>query len=103
MTLIMLAYENTWKCGELKLHFSPSAGGLKAKKKKVGLSPGGLKLRACRRIHKKVPKIKKRGQDEPTRPKTKQKTPTCNFLFLFLSFFSEHSPSPNRTHACMPS
>ena len=21
------AYENTWKCGELKLYFSPSAGG----------------------------------------------------------------------------
>ena len=21
------AYENTWKCGKLKLHFSPSAGG----------------------------------------------------------------------------
>ena len=27
------AYENTWKCGELKLYFSPSAGGLKKKKK----------------------------------------------------------------------
>ena len=23
------AYENTWKCGELKLYFSPSAGGYK--------------------------------------------------------------------------
>ena len=28
------AYENTWKCGELKLYFSPSAGGYKKKKKK---------------------------------------------------------------------
>ena len=28
------AYENTWKCGELKLYFSPSAGGWKKKKKK---------------------------------------------------------------------
>ena len=27
------AYENTWKCGELKLYFSSSAGGLKKKKK----------------------------------------------------------------------
>ena len=26
------AYENTWKCGELKLYFSPSAGGWKKKK-----------------------------------------------------------------------
>ena len=28
------AYKNTWKCGELKLYFSPSAGGWKKKKKK---------------------------------------------------------------------
>ena len=28
------AYENTWKCGELKFYFSPSAGGLKKKRKK---------------------------------------------------------------------
>ena len=28
------AYENTWKCGELKLYFSPSAGGLKKNKNK---------------------------------------------------------------------
>ena len=28
------AYENTWKCGELKLYFSPSAGGYNNKKKK---------------------------------------------------------------------
>ena len=28
------SYENTWKCGELKLYFSPSAGGRKKKKKK---------------------------------------------------------------------
>ena len=28
------AYENTWKCGELKLYFSPSAGGYKKKGKK---------------------------------------------------------------------
>ena len=27
------AYENTWKCGELKLYFSPSAGGWKKIKK----------------------------------------------------------------------
>ena len=27
-------YDNTWKCGELKLYFSPSAGGLKKNKKK---------------------------------------------------------------------
>ena len=26
---------NTWKCGELRLYFSPSAGGLKKKKKKL--------------------------------------------------------------------
>ena len=26
------AYENTWKCGELELYFSPSAGELKKKK-----------------------------------------------------------------------
>ena len=26
------AYDNTWKCSELKLYFSPSAGGLKKKK-----------------------------------------------------------------------
>ena len=31
------AYENTWKCGELKLYFSPSAGGWE-KKKKLDLS-----------------------------------------------------------------
>ena len=27
------AYENTWKCGELKLYFSPSTGELKKQKK----------------------------------------------------------------------
>ena len=32
----MEVYENTWKCGELKLYFSPSAGGLKKIKKKSG-------------------------------------------------------------------
>ena len=31
----LYAYENTWNCGELKLYFSPSAGGLKKKKKEV--------------------------------------------------------------------
>ena len=29
------AYENTWKCGELKLYFSPSAGGQHNKKKDI--------------------------------------------------------------------
>ena len=29
--------ESTWKCGELKLYFCPSAGGLKKKKKKKDL------------------------------------------------------------------
>ena len=29
------AYENTWKCGERKLFFSPSAGRYKKKRKKV--------------------------------------------------------------------
>ena len=27
-----------WECGELKLYFSPSAGGKEKKKKKVGLT-----------------------------------------------------------------
>ena len=29
------AYENTWKCGELKLYFSPSAGGSKKTNKQT--------------------------------------------------------------------
>ena len=33
-------YENTFKCGELKLYFSPSAGGFT--KKKLGLSTGSV-------------------------------------------------------------
>ena len=28
------AYENTWRCIELELYFSPSAGGLKKKSKR---------------------------------------------------------------------
>ena len=31
----MEVYENTWRCGELKLYFSPSAGGQKKRKKNV--------------------------------------------------------------------
>ena len=31
------ACENTWKCGELKLYFSPSAGGLKKNKNKTNV------------------------------------------------------------------
>ena len=44
-------YENRWKCGELKLYFSPSAGGLKKKKysyhrlQKVSSSVGSNALR----------------------------------------------------------
>ena len=36
--------EDTWKCGELKLYFSPCAGGLKKKKKKVNCC---LQSREC--------------------------------------------------------
>ena len=37
------AYENTWKCGELKLYFSSSAGGSKKKKKQLMPPPDTYK------------------------------------------------------------